>query len=313
MATDTTGKIDLAAGTPEELTGLLVRKTVRNEALIASWDQVCHATQAVTGRWPVEHDFYVRGRHYSPLLVTETIRQALALLTHTTHEIPLNHRLGWERVRCDMDPRALAVGGEPAEIELLITHTGVTRRRLGSVHLSARVGVLRDGAHLGTAELAYTTHPPAIYDRLRGAYADARDAFARALPLTPPAPPSRVGVKAVKDVVLTPTDTPHTWTLRLDTSHTVLFDHPHDHVPGMVLLEAAGQAAHARFLSRSSTAVCFDTTFLRYVEFDQPCLITAEPAEPDAWGRNRVKVSAVQAGRVAFTSTVTSEPTVAHR
>ncbi|MFI9612428.1 ScbA/BarX family gamma-butyrolactone biosynthesis protein [Streptomyces sp. NPDC052023] len=308
MATDTTGRSGLGTRIPEGSTGSLVRKAVRTEALITSWDGISGEAQTVTAHWPARHPFYVQSGRYSPLLVTETIRQALALLTHTQHDIPLDHRLGWERLRCDIEPGGLKAGHEPASIELLITCTGVTRRRLGSVHLSARVEALRDGVRLATADVRYTTHPPMIYDRLRGAYSDAGEAFARALPLTAPVPPLRVGRTAEKDVVLTPTGTAHTWTLRLDTRHTVLFDHPHDHVPGMVLLEAAGQAALAEAMPRASVAVCFDTTFLRYVEFDQPCLITAEPAEPDERGRTRVKVTARQAGRPAFTSTVTTEP-----
>ncbi|MFI6341435.1 ScbA/BarX family gamma-butyrolactone biosynthesis protein [Streptomyces sp. NPDC050535] len=42
-----------------------------------------------------------------------------------------------------------------------------------------------------------------------------------------------------------PHTTTRSWLLRLNTSHPTLFDHPQDHVPGMLLLEAARQATHA--------------------------------------------------------------------
>ncbi|WP_260845011.1 AfsA-related hotdog domain-containing protein [Streptomyces sp. SLBN-31] len=47
------------------------------------------------------------------------------------------------------------------------------------------------------------------------------------------------------DVVLSPLGQPHRWQLRVDTRHPVLFDHIVDHVPGMLLIEAARQAATA--------------------------------------------------------------------
>ncbi|WP_345942970.1 AfsA-related hotdog domain-containing protein [Streptomyces sp. SID2119] len=107
--------------------------------------------------------------------------------------------------------------------------------------------------------------------------------------------PAHVGRSSVRDVVLSPTSTAHPWQLRVDTTHTVLFDHPHDHVPGLVLLEAADQIARAEAQPQAAIPVAFDTTFHRYVGFDRPCVLTAEPVEPDAQGRSRVLVSASQA------------------
>ncbi|MFE2517849.1 AfsA-related hotdog domain-containing protein [Streptomyces mirabilis] len=46
-------------------------------------------------------------------------------------------------------------------------------------------------------------------------------------------------------MVLTPTPHPHTWQLTPNPHHPILFDHTTDHIPGMVLLEAAHQAATA--------------------------------------------------------------------
>ncbi|MGW0736631.1 ScbA/BarX family gamma-butyrolactone biosynthesis protein [Streptomyces sp. NPDC002851] len=289
-----------------------VRKKVEGEALVAAWHEVSDATHEVVVEWPSRHTFYTEAGRYCPLLVAESIRQALALLSHTAHAIPLSHRLGWELIRCGINAEALQTSSEPVEVRLRITHTAVTRRRLGSVHLSARVEATRDGTDLATAELWYSAHPSAIYDRLRGRYADARKAFEGALPLTTAEAPFRVGRTAARDVVLTPTQSAHTWRLRVDTGHIVLFDHPHDHVPGMVLLEAVSQAAHARAMPRASVPVAFDVSFLRYVEFDQPCLVTAKPADPDVWGRERVSVNASQGGQRAFTATVTIEPATGH-
>jgi hypothetical protein len=308
MATGTTGPLRSTAHAPEpDETRGLVRKAVPAEALVTGWEEIAENTQKVTVRWPARHAFYTQSGRYSPLLVTESIRQALALLSHTAHGIPLDHRLGWELLQSTADPHALHTTGGPVDVQLLVTHTAVTRRRLGSVHLSSTVDVLRDDRVLGRARLNYTTHPPSIYDRLRGDHCDARAAFARAVPVPEPVPATRVGRDAVRDVVLSPADGPHTWQLRVDTGHSVLFDHPHDHLPGMVLLEAASQAARAEAQPRHVVPVDFDTTFLRYVEFDMPSTISAERLDPDPEGRLRVKVSAIQDFKLTFTCTVTSE------
>ncbi|GAA2273434.1 MULTISPECIES: ScbA/BarX family gamma-butyrolactone biosynthesis protein [Kitasatospora] len=285
----------------------LVRKSVPAEALVTGWRQLPDGAQRVTARWPHAHAFYAEDGRYSPLLFTETARQALALLTSGVHHVPLGHRLGMERIRIAVNPAALRVADGPSEVDLLVRHSLVRHRRLGSAQFVSHVEATRAGLQLGEAEVHYSTHPPAVYDRLRGRYADAREAFARALPPGPPVPAPRVGRGSEGDVVLTPTDSAHRWRLRLDVGHRVLFDHPHDHVPGMVLLEAAAQAAQA-VVDHPVVAVAFDTTFLRYVEFDRPCLVTAEPGPSAGPGRCQVEVGATQDGAPVFTLTVTTAP-----
>lgn len=301
--TSTTATQDDPAGAHSTL----VRKSLHDEALVTGWRPLTDNCQMVAVRWPTRHRFYVERGRYTPLIVTESLRQALALLTHTAHGIPLSHRLGWEHLRTAVSPGALEVGPEPAEVELTVHHTEVTRRRLGSVHLASRIEATRSGVLLGTATVRYSTHPPVIYDRLRGPYADAEAAFARALPLTAPVPASLVGRGRERDVVLSPTAEPHRWRLRVDTAHRVLFDHPHDHIPGMVLLEAACQAAQAVTAPRPVMPVALDTTFTRYVEFDRSCHVTArELTGPGEDGR--VAVDAHQGDRLVFSGTVTTRP-----
>ncbi|MFF1903449.1 ScbA/BarX family gamma-butyrolactone biosynthesis protein [Kitasatospora sp. NPDC058218] len=285
----------------------LVGKSMAAEALVTDWGDVCGATQWVTVQWPHDHPFYAEGGRYSPLLFTESARQALSVLSHAVHGIPLGYRFGLERIRTSVNSDELRTTSGPARIDLRISHSSITRRRLGSAHLVSQVEARRAGRHLGTAELHYTSHPPALYDRLRGRYADAGEAFARAIPLTLPAPATLVGRLHRRDVVISPTGTAGRWQLRTDTGHRVLFDHPHDHVPGMVLLEAVVQATQAA-RPHPMVPVVFDSTFLRYVEFDQPCRLTVAPEPPDAEGRPRTRVDATQAGRPVFSTTLTTEP-----
>ncbi|MFI8518796.1 ScbA/BarX family gamma-butyrolactone biosynthesis protein [Streptomyces sp. NPDC085481] len=283
-----------------------------DEVLVADWRRVDDLTHAVTVRWPRHHAFYTPTPHdYTVLLFTESVRQALAVTSHLGLDIPVGHRMGWELLSCTVAPDCLAIDTDPTDLELTVTHDPFTRRRSGLARLTARVTATRGGRLLGTALIHYTAYPPALYDRLRGEHADAREAFARALPPGPATDPALVGRTDPQDVVLAE-DTTHTgndsrrrWALRADTTHPVLFDHPHDHIPGMVLLEAASQAAQAVAAPRRVVPIELDTTFSRYVEFDEPCTIVAEEPEVDALGRLRQVVSGVQCGETVFSTRVT--------
>ncbi|MGP4051921.1 ScbA/BarX family gamma-butyrolactone biosynthesis protein [Streptomyces sp. 2A115] len=285
----------------------LVRKSIPEEALVTGWSDIAGTDQHVTLRWPRDHPFYTEGGRYSPLLFIESLRQALALLSHSVHRIPLSHRLGWEHIRSSVNRDALRADSHAAEVVLQITHPSVKRRRLGSVQLTSRIEALRAGLHLGTAELDYTAHPPALYDRLRGSKSDAEQVFAQALPLTTPIPAARAGRGHERDVVLSPTGVPDTWQLRVDPDHKVLFDHSHDHVPGMVLLEAAAQATQA-VVEYPVVPIAFDTSFFRYVELDRPCLVSAEQGMPDDPRSLQVHVTASQDDNPVFSSVVTAVP-----
>lgn len=291
-----------------------VHKIDASEILVRGWHAEATRSHVVTVEWPRAHPFYtLRGTVTSPLLFTESIRQALAVLSHTVHRIPLDHRLGWEYARFCVVAPLFRFPPVPATLRLRITHTSVRRRRLGSVQLTARIDASCPGAYVGSAEIGYVTHPPAIYSRLRGRYADADAAFRQALPPDPAVPAPRVGRLLARDVVLSPTADPRRWRLRTDTTHHVLFDHPHDHVPGMVLLEAVAQAAQAEAAPRRVLPVAFDTRFSRYVELDRPCWIETAPTAPDVLGRHRLKVDAVQDGRVVASTLVAVEPLVGQR
>ncbi|WP_221359097.1 ScbA/BarX family gamma-butyrolactone biosynthesis protein [Streptomyces beigongshangae] len=286
-----------------------VGKTDLGEVLVDGLVAKADDTHVVTARWPGVHRFYTPDPDmYSPHILTESIRQSLALLSRTAFDIPASSRMGWEAFELSVVPGSLRTEAQDARVRLAITHSGVTRRKLGSVRLSASVEATRGELRLGSAQVTYSAHPPAIYDRLRGPYADPHAAMSRLLPPPPPVAAAPTGCRRPQDVVLAAAETPRTWLLRTDTGHPVLFDHPHDHVPGMVLLEACGQAARATVHPSPALPTGFSVRFLRYVEFDQPCRIVATSREASACGRHTVEVVGVQNDRTVFTSSVMTQP-----
>ncbi|MFF4699359.1 ScbA/BarX family gamma-butyrolactone biosynthesis protein [Streptomyces chattanoogensis] len=284
------------------------------EVLPTGWHQSAPDEFTVTAQWPRRHSFYTeQGGLHDPMLLWETIRQSLPLLSHTGYALPFGHRLSWERFRCTLRPEAMRIQLTPADLELRVSCSGIRRSRGQLAAISMDFAITRDGSPLATADTRFVCHSPAVYERLRAGRADPAHALATALPPAPPVPPHLVGRTLGHDVVLSPTATPRRWQLRADTSHPILFDHPVDHAPGVLLLEAARQAALATSPAGHTVPVELEVSFSRFVEYDAPCWITATPLDPDPQGRPRTHVTATQHDRVAYAATLTTESPAGRR
>jgi hypothetical protein len=310
-------KGDTAVSTPEtavfpypSLTTTVPKEFVHRaavaEVMLTSWKRQDDTHFTVTAQWPRSHSFFTpsEGGLHDPLIVAETVRQVGALLAHAEYGVPLGrHFLMWA-LDIAVEPGGLLVGDAPASLELVVTATDVKCRGNSLVQFGYEATILRDGVPAARGAASFSTATPAVYSRLRGRQDLTR---IRALPLTAPASPQSVGRISPVDVVLSPADEPHRWQLRVDTRHPVLFDHPVDHVPGMVLVEAARQAAVA-VLERSSTPLLrMSSSFKRYVELDEPCLIEATQLGCSAEGTTEsVRVTGRQNGTEVFECLVTA-------
>ncbi|MHA6757952.1 ScbA/BarX family gamma-butyrolactone biosynthesis protein [Streptacidiphilus sp. PAMC 29251] len=293
------------AAVPQEL----VHKVVKDEVLLTGWHTRDTSTHAftVTAQWPRDHSFYTtRHQLHDPLLLAETVRQAIPLLSHAVYQVPVGFHLAWDRLSYRLGTAALRVAAVPTELTLHITCSDVELRRGGLSSLNMTVSAERDGARLGDVSTRFSSYAPAIYQRLRGGRTDAVEAVKHAVELPLPLAPHLVARTRSEDVVLARADTPNRWQLRTDTTHPILFDHPVDHAPGMLLLEAARQAAHAACYPHLPVILGLDTTFIRYAELDAPCWIQATPLRPDLLGRPRIRVTASQHGEEVFTADVTT-------
>jgi hypothetical protein len=285
-----------------------VHKEDPSEVLLTGWHTAGPDSYRLTARWPRAHRFYcsANGLH-DPLLIAESVRQAVPLLSHAAYDVPFGHRQSWSEFGFSLEAGALTTVGDATEVELHVSCTDVVRRggRLGAMTMT--VDITADGARLGTAQSRFSNHPPAIYRRLRREYADLEQVLSRTLPPCPPLPAARVAREDPRDVVLSPTGQPGRSRLRVDLSHPVLFDHPVDHAPGMLLLEAARQAAHDAAGPHRMTPVAMDCVFLRYAEFDAPCFLQTDRLPQDSDGHARVLVTATQRGNCVFSATVALE------
>lgn len=284
-----------------------VHRAAVAEVMLTDWHRTDDTRFRVTAQWPRGHSFFGPiGGHHDPLLAAETIRQVGSLLAHAEFGVPLGHHfLMWD-LSFVTHPDRMRMGSAPASLDLAITCTEIKRRGGDLTGLRYEAVIHRDGHVAATGGASYTCTTPAVYRRLRKGRCTAADV--RPLPLTAPASPQSVGRLSPMDVVLSPIGEPCRWQLRVDTSHPVLFDHPVDHVPGMVLVEAARQASAAVLGRTEFLPAGITSEFLRYAELDTPCVIEARRLPPETPGEERVLVTGQQDGTTVFTSTVTARP-----
>ncbi|MDH6576300.1 ScbA/BarX family gamma-butyrolactone biosynthesis protein [Kitasatospora sp. MAP5-34] len=281
----------------------LVHRAAVAEVLLTRWLRHDASHFSASAQWPRGHSFFKSpdGVHYDSMLVAETIRQVSTLIAHAEFDVPLtSHSLmGDLDYTADLD--LLKVGGTPADLELSVTCTEI--RRTGGQVSKIRFDVVffRDGRQAASGSAVAAFIRPEVYRRVRG---DRLSTTRAELPLLTPVAPRLVGRYSGDDVVLAPSGDQQRWLLRADTRHPILFDHPGDHIPGMVLLEAARQAARVLVPAGASVSSTVNI-FERYVEFDAPCWIEAREEPSGDLGTRQVSVRAEQYGRTAFTNTIT--------
>ncbi|MGW0610468.1 ScbA/BarX family gamma-butyrolactone biosynthesis protein [Streptomyces sp. NPDC002788] len=282
----------------------LAHRTTETDVFPTRWSRISGTRFRLTAHWPAAHPFFepVDERHQDPMIVGETLRQASMVLAHAEFGAPADtHFVMWD-LTVSLDPSALlpADAAEPVDIDVVCSEI----RRRGRVLASMRTTMefRRAGRFVarGTGSTGCTS--PLAYRRLRAGRLDAWDT---PVPLLPGVAPEVAGRSRTEDVVLAPADRTGVWQLRVDTGHPVLFPRPNDHVPGMVLFEAARQAATAAsgqrpFLPRTMTAA-----FARYTELHSPCRLETELFDQDP-GEVTVRVTGRQDGEVVFTATLTS-------
>ncbi|MET7453887.1 ScbA/BarX family gamma-butyrolactone biosynthesis protein, partial [Streptomyces sp. NPDC005574] len=228
----------------------------------------------VCARWPREHRLFVAcdGR-YTASLVLETIRQTTLLISHAHLGVPVGHHFVMWDLSHRLDAALLQRGASPAEVSLDVTVTVLRRRAALPTGMRMEMTLKMDGRPVGSGSIRFDVTSPAAYTRIRGHIPPAPQPAVLPQPLDP----RTVHHHHAQDVTLAPTTTPGQWQLRADPANDLLFDHANDHLPAMVLVEAAQQAAHLHTPGRPFTPSASEMRFTRYIEFHTPCLITTHP------------------------------------
>ncbi|MEU6556234.1 ScbA/BarX family gamma-butyrolactone biosynthesis protein [Streptomyces sp. NPDC046915] len=261
---------------------------------------------SLTGQWPRVHSLFnsADGRSHDPLQAAETFRQATMFVSHAELGIPLDHHFVMWDLSYTTDLEQLRISSAPTDFDVEVRCSDITRRRGTVSQLRVELSIHRDGTLVAHGGIRFSLITPSVYSRLRANRPDAQPTDAPA-PGTHRVPPASVGRRFATDVVLSPTDQPGRWLLTPDLNHPILFEHHADHVPGMVLLEGARQAASALIAPRGLTPTSASTTFYRYAELDRPCWIDVTHVSPESGGMMTVEVTGHQDGTPVFTTTIT--------
>ncbi|MBW5485844.1 hypothetical protein GPJ59_29250 [Streptomyces bambusae] len=279
-----------------------VHRSSLAEVFLTGCDRIADDTYHLTGQWPRAHTFFTSadGTSHDPVQAGETVRQVGLYLCHAVYGVPLGHNvLLWS---LDFDSRLdqLRIGRSPSDLDMFATCTEFAWRgnRFSGF---LEVEICRDGEIAATGTARFTCVAPATYRRLRGT----RGEIGATCPLDrrPPIAPAAAGRLLPFDVVLADADQPGRWLLSPDLGHPILFEHANDHHPGMVLVEAARQAACGLHRPGAFTPSAMSTEFLHYAELDTPCWI-----EATALSSTEVEVTGHQEGNTIFRSKVTTTP-----
>jgi hypothetical protein len=206
-------------------------------------------------------------------------------------------------------PELLVADAVPTEVELRTVCRDIVRRGRVLGGMRYDVTVLRDGKAMATAGAAFSCTSPAVHRRLRAGRPTTTD---RVVP--PAIDPAAVGHSDDRHVLLAEPEPGSTsgigdrWELRVDTAHPTFFDHPVDHIPGMVLLEAARQAALVSTGMPDALLLGLKSNFARYAEFDAPCWIEPQVEPHGTEGGVLVRVRGTQHAETVFTAELVLGP-----
>ncbi|MDT0302379.1 ScbA/BarX family gamma-butyrolactone biosynthesis protein [Streptomonospora wellingtoniae] len=307
----------LAADLPElafdsTLPRALVHRKSVAEVFVTDSREVSPGVFDVAGQLPRGHVMGERRELYDFPLVVEAFRQTGVVVAHRHYDVPFDQAFIMGRMSVGItDLDACRIGDLPARIVMRAQTEANTNRRGRLLGYDFASEATLDGVDALRATGALTFLSQRSYEVLRKRARAELDVEGAVVPDLTAAAPGAVGRLDPRNVVVTdPVITSERTSrsaVKADFSHPHLFDHPLDHIPGNLLIEAARQAAVAT-VSRlhgvtpaSLVPVGVSAEFTGFVETDLVCGLEADAGELKRDARLGVpvvpvRVEAVQAG-----------------
>ncbi|SEF85935.1 A-factor biosynthesis hotdog domain-containing protein [Thermomonospora echinospora] len=272
----------------------------------------------VAAQLPLSHAYYSdhiqEPALFDPLLLLEACRQAAICGTHAHAGIPVGTSIVVGTFTLELDDLpGLAVGERPGELAVDTEFVGKPTRRGRLRNVGVEQRLYLGGAPVGRHSMQVMMLTARQYEVLREAGRDTPAPWTTdyvGKPRTGLVEPRRVGRVHPGNVVLAdPVREGGAVSARLapDFANRGLFDHDYDHLPAMILAEAARQLALLA-LDGGGTGrqvAALTARFGRFAELDAPLTATAvvdppdgpagpsEPSGPDG-GRVRLRVDFTQ-------------------
>ncbi|MDF0531099.1 AfsA-related hotdog domain-containing protein [Tsukamurella sp. 8F] len=245
----------------------LVHKTVETAALIQSC-QVGDRGRCTAGvDWsPYRTATYSRAGAVDLVVLAETVRQLSMAVAHVGFAVPRASAFAMSRLTAEVGTGMDALTpSERVEVTAEATCRDVVMRAGALDRMSVDVDLVASDRRIGRGSSYFRVLPAQVYRRLRGSRRPRGRVSSRSR-----FPPTQVGCGSARDVLLGPAASDDGVHLVVDTTHRGYFDHPNDHVPGMVVVEASRQMYQLR---RRRVPTKMDARFHVYLELAADPLI----------------------------------------
>ncbi|MFJ3927861.1 AfsA-related hotdog domain-containing protein [Streptomyces sp. NPDC090022] len=273
------------------------------QELLTGWRPTGRDRFVVTARWPHDHPAYpsADGVH-DPLLLAETVRQAITLLCREAYDVPPAHDQLWDHFVYAVEPAALTT---TAPTTMAPPTTAPTTTALTTTALTTPTPTTPTPTTTALAPAARTSDPLPTQVELHIGCADITRRRGRLTGLT-------THVAVIRDGVLLGgaeaafTIRPALTTVGADNTGIAT-----DRTPSMALMEAARRAAQQAAHPHGGLLSGMAVEFLLLADPDAPCAIDTE-VTPHIWepdGRLQIRVTARQHGQLVFAATATAEVT----
>ncbi|HEY8700958.1 MAG TPA: ScbA/BarX family gamma-butyrolactone biosynthesis protein [Arthrobacter sp.] len=250
----------------------LVHRQAVSEVFLTGVRPSGNMTYTLWAQWPRWHVFYGswNGR-FDSAIVVETLRQLTVLVAHTQLDVPLDRHFLMPEMSVSMTGGARPDPARPADVTV---KASVSELRTGGQGLAAlRVAAVfqANGQKIAEGTARARIVAPDAYNRLRS-----RRRTSNGHRNISPVAPEKVGHTSAWNVVLGESDAPACWPLHVDVSNPILFDHPLDHVPGVLLIEAVRQALRLALPDPALDLATFEASFISMAELDDEATVVLE-------------------------------------
>jgi hypothetical protein len=276
---------------------VLLHRSALSEVFLTDCRAVDDHTYLAAAQVPPSHAFYTDHLHRSPLvdpmLLMECARQAETYGGHAVLGVPAGTSFilrDWS-LRVD-DPAALTRPPGPAEVTMVV-ETRDHRRVGGALRgVVYDIGLSLEGEPVGRVHISVGYLSSETYQRLRVGRRGSVPPVSTSVhprPAGAPVAPHLVGRRDPGNVVLMDARTAGgelTARIRPAVDNPSLFDHAQDHLPGMVMVEAARQAGLLALNDLHGLSpyrwvlTGMRAEFSSYAELDAPAFVRVRPRVP---------------------------------
>ena len=245
---------DTQLGTQRTVARHLVHRAALAEVFLTDFRSVDDRSFHAAAQLPPSHGYY--GDHtgiprlHDPLAAFESVRQMLLCAMHLQHQAGPDTKSITATADLEItDPRPLRATGGPLDLRLL-GETLLAKEYHGAIsRVVHRVRVLVGDRQVGTVTVDTAQRPDQVYQSLRMSHRSSLPPSSDTLsgyPAGEPVAPYLVGRERSANVVVQDVRAQGgalVARLHVPVAHPSMFDHPQDHVPGPVMMEAARQTS----------------------------------------------------------------------